>query len=115
MSEAAAHHHPNYTKIYYWLVALALVSFVGPEVTEHRGIILFSAFGIAVIKAWLVVVNFMHLTIAPRYITYMMATTLIFVFLFFAAVAPDVMKDYGANWKKIAEVWNPVDIEALEH
>ena len=102
-----AHHHPNYTKVYYWLVALAFVSFVGPEITENRAIILLTAFGIAVVKAWLVVVNFMHLTIAPRYVTYLMGTTLIFVLLFFAAAAPDVMKADGSNWVKSPETWNP--------
>ena len=99
------HHHTNYTKILYWLIGLAAVSFIGPEITEHRGLVLFSAFGIALVKAYLVVVNFMHLPMAPRYVTYLMATTLIFVALFFSAVSPDVMKPEGSNWVKIESLW----------
>ena len=114
MSEEA-HHHPNYTKVLFWLIGLAFVSFIGPEITENRAIVLLSAFGIAIVKAYLVVVNFMHLPIAPRYVSYLMATTLIFVFLFFSATSPDVMKAYGSNWVKVEETWNPPTVESEHH
>jgi len=112
------HHHPNYTKVFYWLVGLAFVSFIGPEITENRILILLAAFGIALVKAYLVVVNFMHLPMTPRYVTYMMATTLIFVALFFAATSPDIMKPDGSNWVKPAEQWQfdpPVAANAGHH
>ena len=105
MSEEATHHHPNYTKIYFWLLGLLAVSVIGP-MAEIRELTLITAFGIALVKAYLVVVNFMHLTLAPRFVTYLMGTTLIFVFLFFAAVSPDIMKPVGSNWVK-TETWNP--------
>lgn len=99
-------HHPNYTKVYFWLVGLLVVSVVGP-MAEIRVLTLITAFGIAIVKAYLVVVNFMHLNIAPRFVAYLMATALIFVLLFFTASAPDVMKAEGVNWVKAASTWNP--------
>ena len=106
MSEAAHTHHPNYTQVYIWLLILLCISVVGP-MAEIRWLTLITAFGIAVVKAYLVARNFMHVNIAPRYVAYFISTTLIFVLLFFAAVAPDVMKAEGSNWMKPAETWNP--------
>jgi caa(3)-type oxidase subunit IV len=113
MSEAAEHHHPNYTKIYFILLGLLAVSVIGP-MAEIRVLTLITAFGIAIVKAYLVVVNFMHLNLAPRYVAYMIATTLIFVLLFFAATAPDIMNPEGSNWVKYPETWNP-PVEAAAH
>ena len=92
-------HHPNYIKIWGILVVLLCISVLGPML-EIRLVTLMTAFGIAIVKAYLVVKNFMHINIAQRYVTYMMATVLVFVLLFFSAVAPDVMKPDGANWEK---------------
>jgi hypothetical protein len=44
--------------------------------------------------------NFMHITMAPRYVLYLVATTLVFMLLFFAGTAPDVMKFSGTRWEK---------------
>jgi hypothetical protein len=63
-------------------------------------ITLLTAFGIAIVKAYLVAKHFMHITLERKYVTYFMATTLVFVLLFFAAVSPDVMKKDGTNWEK---------------
>jgi high-affinity Fe2+/Pb2+ permease len=61
---------------------------------------LFTAFGIAIVKALMVAAYFMHLNIERRYIWYMLYTMLIIVFLFFAGTAPDVMETEGRNWIK---------------
>ena len=61
-----------------------------------------TAFGIAVVKAYLVAANFMHLNIEKKYISYMLATMLMFMLLFFAGTAPDVMKHHGQNWENVA-------------
>jgi caa(3)-type oxidase subunit IV len=106
MSEAAEHHHPNYTKVYIWLLGLLALSVLGP-MAEIRWLTLVTAFGIAIVKAYLVAVNFMHINLAPRYVSYFIATTLIFVLLFFAASAPDVMRADGTNWVKHTATWNP--------
>jgi hypothetical protein len=42
------------------------------------------------------------LNIEKRYIGYLLTTTLVFMFLFYAGVSPDVMEHHGRNWKNIA-------------
>jgi len=93
------HAHPNYIKIYWILLALLVVSMIGPEF-EIQVVTLITAFGVALVKAYLVVKNFMHLNLEKRYVVYMVSTCLIFMLLFFAAVAPDVMKQEGSGWIK---------------
>ncbi len=92
-------HHPNYTRIYAILLVLLVISIVGPMI-GIRVVTLITAFGIAVVKAYLVARNFMHLNVARRYVTYLVATCLVFMLLFFAGVAPDVMKSEGTQWEK---------------
>ena len=96
-----AEHHINYVKIWAILLVLLAISIVGP-MAEIRVVTLITAFGVACVKAYLVARNFMHVNLAPRYITYLVATGLVFMLLFFAGTAPDVMKDEGANWEKPA-------------
>jgi caa(3)-type oxidase subunit IV len=92
-------HHPNYVRIYLILLVLLVISILGPEL-EIRIVTLITAFGIACVKAWMVAKNFMHISLAPRYVLYLVATTLVFMLLFFAGTAPDVMKQSGTNWVK---------------
>src|SRR5262245_28388277 len=87
-----AHHIKHYTKIYWWLMGLFMVSYAGPMVGEAVGskaLVLFTAFGIALVKAYLVCAHFMHLNVEKRYIGYLLTTALVFMFLFYAGVAPD--------------------------
>ena len=65
-----------------------------------RVVTLITAFGIAIVKAYMVVKNFMHIDIAEKYVAYFIVTALVFMFLFFAGAAPDVMKPAGRNWEK---------------
>jgi caa(3)-type oxidase subunit IV len=99
--EHAAHDDSHYVKIWGVLLVLLIVSFIGPE-AGIGWLTLFTAFGIAVIKAYLVAVHFMHINLTPRFMIYTIATTLVFMLLFFAGTAPDVMKDSGTNWVKPA-------------
>ena len=92
-------HHPNYVKIWGWLVVLLAISVAGPFL-EIQWVTLVTAFGIACVKAYLVAKNFMHLNLEPRFVVYLLCTMLLFLLLFFSAVAPDVMKFEGTNWKK---------------
>ena len=114
MSDHADDHgegHVSYVKIYYILLALLVVSIIGPEL-GIRWVTLFTAFGIAIIKAYLVLKYFMHVTLEPKYVVYMVTTVLVFCFLFFAGVAPDVMKSSGSNWEKPA--WVADDLKHAE-
>jgi caa(3)-type oxidase subunit IV len=101
-------HHPNYVKIWAILVVLLAVSVLGP-LLQIQIVTLITAFGIACVKAYLVAKNFMHINLAARYVTYLVATCLVFMFLLFAGTAPDVMKPYGPNWAK--PDWREVDVE----
>ena len=103
MSEHAEHAHPNYVKIWAILLALLVVSIIGPEF-GIQWLTLVTAFGIAVIKAYMVAKHFMHVNMERRYIPYLMVTCLVFMLLFFAGTAPDVMKAEGAGWE------NPLDL-----
>jgi caa(3)-type oxidase subunit IV len=94
-----AHAHPNYVKIWGLLVMLLCISVAGP-MFGHKIVTLITAFGIAVVKAYLVAKNFMHITIEKRFIPYIVVTVLVFMLLFFAGVSPDVMKKDGTGWEK---------------
>ncbi len=107
-------HHVNYWKIWAILVGLLVVSVLGPML-EVQAITLITACGIAVVKAYLVAKNFMHLNLEKRFVPYMRATALLFVLLFFAGVAPDVMKDSGDGWVKDPALWNPPVSETVGH
>jgi caa(3)-type oxidase subunit IV len=99
----AAHdaHHVNYKKIYFTLLGLLVVSVVGP----FFGVLwvtLITAFGIAIVKANLVIQNFMHLKWERRIAKWFLTTSLVLMFLMVAGVSVDVMNHEGNNWENIA-------------
>jgi len=89
--------HPNYKKIYIVLLVLLAISVAGPFV-GIKWITLITAFGIALVKARLVVQNFMHLKWEKKLARIVLAGSLLLMALFFFAVAPDIMKHDGSNW-----------------
>ena len=92
-------HHVNYVRIWQILLALLVISVLGPMV-GIKIVTLITAFGIAVVKAYLVAKNFMHLNVQPRFVVYLLGTALVFMLLFYAGTAGDVMKHSGDNWVK---------------
>lgn len=98
-------HHVNYAKIYVILLILFAISVMGPFVGEMTGIgliTLVTAFGIALVKANLVIQNFMHLRWEKKLMKWMLLSSLIVVALFVAGVAPDVYNHEGDNWDNLA-------------
>ena len=91
--------HRNYLKIWGILLILLAVSVAGPF-AGIRVVTLITAFGVALVKAYMVAKNFMHLDIEKPIIHWLLAITLLLMVLLFSALAPDVMKDRGRNWKK---------------
>jgi len=94
-------HDINYKKIYFILVGLLLISVAGP----FLGILwvtLLTAFGIALVKANLVIQNFMHLRWEKRLMKWVLASSLIVMLLLVAGVSPDVMNHEGNNWENLA-------------
>ncbi|MBM4382248.1 MAG: hypothetical protein FJ091_02650 [Deltaproteobacteria bacterium] len=110
--DAHADHEKHYFRVWVLLLVLLIISFLGPIVgvalhdrgaistSLARNITLLTAFGIAIYKAWLVAKNFMHVTVQPKFVMYMLGTVLVFMLLFYAGTAPDVMEHEGANWVK---------------
>src|SRR5262245_29512336 len=96
---ATAHEHPNYVKVWGILLVLLGISIGGPFL-GIQVVTLITAFGIAIVKAYLVAKNFMHLNIERQYVVYLILTMVVFVLLFFAGTSPDVMKWEGTNWVK---------------
>jgi caa(3)-type oxidase subunit IV len=99
MTTEAHVHHPNYVKIWAILVALLIVSVIG-SMSHVRVVLLVAAFGVAMVKAYLVAKNFMHVTVEKRWVPYLLVMCLLFIAILFAGVAPDVMKNSGENWNK---------------
>jgi caa(3)-type oxidase subunit IV len=96
-----AGHHPNYKKIYLTLLGLLVVSVIGP----FFGVVwltLITAFGIALVKANLVVQNFMHLKWEKRIAKWVLAVSLVLMALMVAGVSVDVLNHEGNNWENIA-------------
>lgn len=90
-------HHTNYVKIWAILLVLLVLSVVGPML-GHPVLTMVTAFGIAFVKAFLVIKYFMHLTIEKKYIGFLLLTMLAFMLVFVGGVAPDVMKHEGQRW-----------------
>jgi caa(3)-type oxidase subunit IV len=99
------HIHPPsyYVKTWAVLLVLLIISIIGPEL-GIRSVTLMTAFGIAVVKAWLVCSRFMHLDIERRYVVYFLTVSLGFMGLFFFAIAPDVLKHEGRNWQNYGAI-----------
>ena len=81
-------------------MVLAAVSYLGPML-EIKALTMITAFGIACVKAFLVIKHFMHLTIEKRPVGYFLITAVAFMFLFYAGVSPDVMEHEGRNWVNV--------------
>src|SRR3974390_2934117 len=90
-------HHPNYVKVWAVLVVLLIVSLLGSMSPIHN-VVLVAAFGVAVVKAYLVAKNFMHITVEKRWVPYLLVVCLVFMLVLFAGVSPDVMKHSGLHW-----------------
>ena len=106
---AHSDHASHYIQIWFVLVVLLIVSVAGPML-EIQWLTLVTAFGIACIKAYLVAKNFMHINLEQRFVSYAVITVLVFMLLFFAGAAPDVMKYEGSGWVKPA--WQAAAAEA---
>ena len=101
-AHANDHGHTNYVKIWGILVVLLIVSIIGPEF-GIRVVTLITAFGIAIVKAYIVGKYFMHLGIEQKWVTWILLVMLAFMLVFFGGVAPDVLKHDGHNWIKLYE------------
>jgi len=94
-------HHTNYVKIWGILVVLLVISVLGPML-EIRAVTLITAFGIALVKAYMVTKYFMHINLERRWIPYLMVTMIALMLVMVGGVAPDVLKHDGLRWENVA-------------
>src|SRR5579863_6987138 len=97
MTTEAHVQHPNYVKIWAILVVLLIVSVLG-SMTHIRDVVLIAAFGVALVKAFLVAKNFMHVNVEKRWVPYLLVVCILFMVILFAGVSPDIMKHSGLRW-----------------
>ena len=97
VASSPAAHHVNYKKIYVILLVLLGISIAGPTL-GIPWLTLITAFGIAIVKANLVVQNFMHLRWEQKIMKWVLLASVVIVGLFWAAVRPDVGNHAGRNW-----------------
>lgn len=90
-------YHVNYKKIYIILLVLLAISIAGPTLGVPW-LTLVTAFGIAIVKATLVVQNFMHLKWEQKIMKWVLLASLVIVALFWAAVEQDVKAHDGQRW-----------------
>jgi caa(3)-type oxidase subunit IV len=101
----AAHPKVNYVKIWAILTVLLAISVGGPFI-GIRWLTLITAFGIALVKAYLVAKNFMHINLERRFVVYMVVTMLVLMAIFVGGVSPDVLKHDGDRWSNdAAKAW----------
>jgi len=90
------------------LLILFIVSVAGPEIAEIMELegatrlilVLVTAFGIALVKAYYVLAYFMHLKFEKIYAPYLLLSMVALLFVFFFGTATDAMKSEGHNWEK---------------
>ena len=100
-AHAHAPHHDETSYVAIWGVLCILlgVSVLGPMI-GIRLLTLITAFGIAIVKAYMVCRYFMHLNIEKKWVVYILGFMLALMLVFFGGVAPDVLKDEGLRWQK---------------
>jgi caa(3)-type oxidase subunit IV len=100
-AHADTHHHDETSYVAIWgvLCALLAVSVVGP-MAGLRLLTLITAFGIAIVKAYIVCSYFMHLNIEKKWVGYILGFMLALMLVFFGGVAPDVLEHEGLQWEK---------------
>jgi len=106
----AGHEPTNYVKIWGILLVLLVISVLGPEL-EIKIVTLVTAFGIAVVKAYMVAKYFMHVDIERKYVHYILITGISFMLIFYFGVAPDVMRHHGAKNNIGGHQWTNVAAE----
>jgi caa(3)-type oxidase subunit IV len=83
------HGHPNYNMIFYALVALMIATVIVDELGLPTNVMVLSVFGIAVVKAYLVMANFMHLKYEPKLVDLFPYLSIVLIVVLFFGVYPD--------------------------
>ena len=92
------HAHPNYVKIWGILLVHLVASVVRP-MFEIPALTIVTAFGIALVKAFTVAANFLHLKYEKKYIWYLLVISICFLGVLFFGAGTDIISTEGQQWK----------------
>lgn len=82
--------HPNYVAVWLWLVGLLIVSVMAVYLPIPKSAALFLIFALAVVKALLVALNYMHLKFEQPLIYAMAIVPLAIAFILWVVLYPDI-------------------------
>jgi cytochrome c oxidase subunit 4 len=85
-----AHHHPNYIAVWYWLIGLALGSVLVSTLPLPHTWITVIIFAVALVKAVLVALYFMHLKFERRLIYCLVFSPLLLFAILLLVLFPDI-------------------------
>jgi caa(3)-type oxidase subunit IV len=85
------HARPNYVAVWAWLVFLLVISLLAVYLPFSQAITVTLIFTVAVVKAFLVVANFMHLRFETRWIHAIALVPVVLFIIMTIALVPDVV------------------------
>src|SRR3989304_4136465 len=97
----AEHVQRNAVAVWAVLCGLLGLSLLGP-MAGIRLLTLITAFGVALVKAYLVAKHFMHLDVERRWVAYLLLAMVALMVVMFSGIAPDVMRQGGHRWENTA-------------
>ena len=99
-SEQDYHGHPNYNMIAIVLIVLMGLSVVADQIIANKMIAIVAIFSFSIVKAYLVIANFMHLKYEPALVDLFPYFSVACMILLFAGVYPDVtmIEQITADW-----------------
>jgi cytochrome c oxidase subunit 4 len=87
----SVHSRPNYIAVWAWLVFLLIISLAAVYLPFSQTITVSIIFLVAAVKAFLVVVNFMHLKFEQRLVHLIAIVPVIFFIIMTMALIPDIV------------------------
>lgn len=85
------HPRPNYFAIWAWLVFLLVLSLLAVYLPFSQTVTVTLIFAVAVVKAFLVVVNFMHLRFESRWIHAIALVPVVLFIIMTITLIPDIV------------------------
>lgn len=86
-----AHTRPNYVAVWAWLVFLLIISLAAVYLPFSQTVTVSLIFVVAAVKAFLVLVNFMHLRVEHRLVHLIAIVPVIFFIIMTIALIPDIV------------------------
>lgn len=85
------HARPNYVAVWAWLVFLLIISLAAVYLPFSQTVTVMIIFVVAAVKAFLVVVNFMHLKFEQRLVRFIAIVPVVLFIIMTIALMPDIV------------------------